>query len=520
MLKKLTKGITGIIVLMVLLSLLSNEDTNWYCKNVYAAETKVVHSKNDVDKEKDPKGSISDNDTGNQKCVCDDLCNQYEFNKDCPVCSKNYKECEYKKPSVKITIQSPMGWQTDQAKVNVKAEDISDSGNFKIAKIEAKIGQNGTWIDITDDGYIEISENCNIYVRVTDHKGKLYEKNRLIKCFDTYKPSLNAAINNGVLTIQAMDRESGISAVYVNGYKYTELDDGLLTIRLEKFDASYENFIIYAKDHAGNVSDNYKTKNPYYKDPTDTTSEDPAAQLPATAKPTKPTDAKAVVTEHVKTDSNGNIKEENSLEAQKKKALAEADASEGASTGKEFYTIQTASEKTFYLIIDRNEQTEMVYFLTEVSENDLLNTTTDHSETLPKNSAAIDNGITVEETALPNNNVEEIEEVTPEKEEPIEEESSTEELEEEELPKETTVWGYMAMAALVMGIVGIAYYMKHIRKKEDFIDEEDEEDEEEFYDEEQENNKNSDDSFFDSNQDPSIEDAEEDVADTIDEETE
>lgn len=30
----------------------------------------------------------------------------------------------------------------------------------------------------------------------------------------------------------------------------------------------------------------------------------------------------------------------------------------------------------------------MVYFLTEITENDLLNTTSDNSETLPKNSAA------------------------------------------------------------------------------------------------------------------------------------
>lgn len=43
--------------------------------------------------------------------------------------------------------------------------------------------------------------------------------------------------------------------------------------------------------------------------------------------------------------------------------------------GKEFYTIQTASDKVFYLIIDRDEDEEMVYFLTEISENDLLNTT-------------------------------------------------------------------------------------------------------------------------------------------------
>ena len=72
--------------------------------------------------------------------------------------------------------------------------------------------------------------------------------------------------------------------------------------------------------------------------------------------------------------------------------------------GKEFYTIEAASGKVFYLIIDRDGQEEMVYFLTEITENDLLNVTTDNSETLPKNSAALESQIPVTESALPNNN--------------------------------------------------------------------------------------------------------------------
>ena len=115
---------------------------------------------------------------------------------------------------------------------------------------------------------------------------------------------------------------------------------------------------------------------------------------------------------HTKTDSDGNTVSENSLAEQKKQAMAEAAASEGkeesgekekSETGKEFYTIQTASEKVFYLIIDRDGEEEMVYFLTEVTENDLLNVTADNSETLPKNSAALESAIPVTEGALPNN---------------------------------------------------------------------------------------------------------------------
>ena len=44
------------------------------------------------------------------ECICDHKCSQYDYNKDCPVCSENYKDCEYKEPSVKITINTPSGW--------------------------------------------------------------------------------------------------------------------------------------------------------------------------------------------------------------------------------------------------------------------------------------------------------------------------------------------------------------------------------------------------------------------------
>jgi len=40
--------------------------------------------------------------------------------------------------------------------------------------------------------------------------------------------------------------------------------------------------------------------------------------------------------------------------------------------GKEFYTIMTPSENVFYLIIDRQRETENVYFLNAVTEKDLL----------------------------------------------------------------------------------------------------------------------------------------------------
>ena len=126
---------------------------------------------------------------------------------------------------------------------------------------------------------------------------------------------------------------------------------------------------------------------------------DPAQQLPVDASATKPSSATAQVTEHTKTDVNGNTVSQtgsgttSSSSATAKQSPSTGDTSKDADQssdsqttekGKEFYTIQTASEKIFYLVIDRDGEDEKVYFLTEVSENDLLNTTTDNSETLPK----------------------------------------------------------------------------------------------------------------------------------------
>ena len=458
-------------------------------------------------------GTVSGNEIPKPECTCKEKCIQYSYDKDCEVCKEDYTQCEYVNPNVKITISTPSGWHNDTTKVHISIEDVAHSGNFTIKTVQAKIAQNGSWTDITEDMYVEISENTTVYVLVTDQRGKTYEKNRYIKCFDFTKPTLNAAVSDGLLSVQAHDTDSGIKAVYVNGYEFAELTNGVLNIRLQQFDAGYQYFTISAMDNAGNMSEVYKTANPYYTDPEkeDSSEKNPAEQLPVNAQATKPSSATAQVTEHTKTDSDGNTVSELSPAEQKKQAMAEAAASEKkegsgekekSETGKEFYTIQTASEKVFYLIIDRDGEEEMVYFLTEVTENDLLNVTANNSETLPKNSAALESAIPVSEGALPNNNGEQETEEEP-AEEPTEsgEEESTEEPEPEpEKTEENPMATYIILGIVAAAAIGGGYYFKVVRKKkEEFLDEDDdEEDEEEEYDDEEEE-KDSEDDFFDDN---------------------
>lgn len=452
-------------------------------------------------------GTVSGNEVPEPECTCKEKCTQYSADKDCEVCKGDFSLCEYVNPNVKITISTPSGWHNDTTKVHISVEDVAHSGNFSIKTVQAKVAQNGSWTDITEDMYVEISENATVYVLVTDQRGKTYEKNRYIRCFDFTKPTLNAAVSDGLLSVQAHDMDSGIKAVYVNGYEFTELTNGVLNIRLQQFDAGYQYFTISAMDNAGNMSEVYKTANPYYTDPekADGNEKNPAEQLPVNAQATKPSSATAQVTEYTKTDSDGNTVSENSLAEQKKQAMAEAAASEKkeeagekekSETGKEFYTIQTASEKVFYLIIDRDGEEEVVYFLTEVTENDLLNVTADNSDTLPQNSAALESAIPVTEGALPNNNGEQETEEEAAEEAAEDGEENTEEPEPEpEKTGENPAATYIILGLVAVVAIGGGYYFKVAKKKkEEFLDEDDDEEEEEYEDDEE--NEEKEDDFF------------------------
>lgn len=200
--------------------------------------------------------------------------------------------------------------------------------------------------------------------------------------------------------------------------------------------------------------------------------------------------------------------------------VKEADAAEQEETdgeqGKEFYTIQMASEKVFFLIIDRDGDDEKVYFLTEISENDLLNTIDTTSETLPMNSAALDNGIPTD-SALPNN-IELSDDATdPVSGEEITEEGENEEestpVEEEKKPiKDSTFGTYILFGVLGTGVIIVVYFLKIKKKKDDYLDEDDdsEEEPETFENEDEEED------FFSQQNMPQT--SEEDVTETIDDE--
>lgn len=380
-------------------------------------------------------------------------------------------------PEVQIVISSPEPWKKDAVKVQVQAEDIKNTGNFSISKVEARISENGAWMDITQSMEVDIRENCSVYVRITDINGQTYSHNRYIECFDKTKPTLSAAAKNGILIIQGMDEESGVAAIFVNGNEFTELDNNTLKVRLQKADTTYQYFALQVRDHAGNMSEDYKVPNPYYENPEalkeeNTEAGTPEVSLPTDVMPTEPTSATATVIEHESTGTDvveEIVLEDSDTEAGRVQNTELIPVDEG---GKEFYTIQTKKDKVFYLIIDKDKTEENVYLLTEVGENDLLNFTDSDTVTLPQNNAVI-------ESALPTIPVEPVEEETELSE------SEITEAEPEEMEEQGNSGTMMVMVIVLVGVGAVYYFLKK-RKTSFDMDYDDDEEEDTYYEEETE----------------------------------
>ena len=152
-------------------------------------------------------------------------------------------------------------------------------------------------------------------------------------------------------------------------------------------------------DNAGNMSDVYTIKNPYYKDSTakkENSSGEETPALPENVLPTGSTDAKATVKDYTNTANSTGKQDTSGTFSKKENKTVSSGGTVTENTvkeGKEFYTIKTDNEKIFYLVIDNTKGTDNVYFLTEISENDLLNVTGTDYETLGQDMAVADGAL-------------------------------------------------------------------------------------------------------------------------------
>ena len=117
---------------------------------------------------------------------------------------------------------------------------------------------------------------------------------------------------------------------------------------------------------------------------------------------------------------------------------------------RQFITFQTKNGKTFYLIINHDEDSENVMLLTEVSEDDLLNM--------------------VEKKEAP-------------KQEVVKEEPVKEEVKPEKKDEKSNLGTYIILLLVVGGALGAGYYFKVVKKKEDKELEALEEEDDDFFSE-------------------------------------
>lgn len=158
----------------------------------------------------------------------------------------------------------------------------------------------------------------------------------------------------------------------------------------------------------------------------------------------EPSTSKAQLIENVN-NANGNYPIHHGNAAGDIKDKYSADA-------RQFITFKTKSGKTFHLIINHDEEGQNVMLLTEVSEDDLLNM--------------------VEKKEKPKEEVKKIEETVPESK-----------VKKEEPKKEESKGGgfYIFLGIIVLAVVGVGYYFKIYKKKQEA--DEDEEEYDEFEDE-------------------------------------
>lgn len=338
-------------------------------------------------------------------CICTNLCTEEQSNPDCLVCSKDYIGCKGVPPlqsEFSIDIVPPTGWKTKETAVEFVLTDQTGAG---FEKVEIKIEKNGNWQDVTDHliqkeneyfGQVEIAENSTIYVSVTGKDEKVHEKSRYIECFDRTAPTVRAGIAGKLLRVQAEDDLSGVAAIYVDGEKFTDLVNETLDIGLQQLNSDVEEFAVQAVDKARNQSRLVLVKNPIYKELQKEQHEEKEEQKKEECVPQTQTE-KETCPEQVKASetkpsvpsntagSNASNQKDYTVSATVPKQTEQRAeiplTPNGQATvldhatgedGKEFFTITTANNNVFYLIVDRQREEENVYFLNAVTETDLL----------------------------------------------------------------------------------------------------------------------------------------------------
>lgn len=288
---------------------------------------------------------------------------------------------------ITIEIMLPADWASTSTAAKVCVTDQTGGG---FASAEVRIDRGG-WQNITASlerrdsryyGTVDITANCTVYVRVTSHDGQVYENSRYMECFDTTPPTVRASVSGNVLRVEASDNLSGVAQITVGGKCYTNLTGNAVDVPLKDLGTS-EQIPVQAADKAGNYSQTYQVKNPNYKAPAASQpvqTEKPTATPPAAVTPVKSpaatTTTPSTTTPSATTPPSGSASVTTDPEQTAKPLTPDGQGTVVDNVtdqdSKEFFTFTTPSENTFYLVIDKQRESENVYFLNAVTESDLL----------------------------------------------------------------------------------------------------------------------------------------------------
>ena len=191
---------------------------------------------------------------------------------------------------------------------------------------------------------------------------------------DIDSPLVRAVISDGVISIEASDEGSGVEAVYVNDVRVNYRVDDIVKISAREYGGDGEEITVYAVDFTGNVSDKVILANPYYTAP-------PIQKTPTQPEPPPEVNEILEIQEEEVTEQEDDEPPVSESAIPTEVSEPTAFTPDGTGTvvddiveqnGKEFFSITTEAGNIFYLIVDRHRDSENVYLLNSVTEEDLM----------------------------------------------------------------------------------------------------------------------------------------------------
>ena len=139
---------------------------------------------------------------------------------------------------------------------------------------------------------------------------------------------------------------------------------------------------------------------------------------------------------------------------------------EKRSETKQFITFETKDGKIFHLIVDHDQTQDNVKLVTEVSEEDLGSLVDKEQQITLNVNQSINHETENQKTEETENKVE------------------NNEINETESKNKSSLGSYFILGGIVIGVLGIAYYLKVIKPKKKNKEDEKEEEEDDFFEEE------------------------------------